>query len=209
MPRATGKWQAGSLGALLWVNLTGGDSAVISKAPGQGWGSQLALLIFLSFLFCFLSDKSPFWGLSCLPVARHGEALPGEGSAGCAGPHGRGRPAGGRGVLGTPRPLCELPPPCLPGHGAWALVGTVPAQPYPVPWAGSGSDVAGELPGPSGLGTCPGLSLPFILGPSPGKLISVLLEQITCLPGTVLGTRWGPWLWQRTLVPSSLLCVLG
>lgn len=72
------------------------------------------------------------------------------------------------------------------GHEAWALVGAVPTEPCPVPWAGPGSDLVGELPGPFGLGSWPSVSLPFILGPNTGNLFSLILEltpacQALCL----------------------------
>lgn len=150
------------------------------------------LWYFFSFLFCFLSDESPFWGPSCLSPdtgrpclgkeTRSVRDLPAEG----------GQPAG---ALGTPRPPCELLQPRLPGHEAWASMGTLPAEPRPVPWAGPGSDLVGELQGPFGLGRWPSVSLPFILGPSTGNLLSLILEltpacQALCLAWEGLIGHW-------------------
>lgn len=73
----------------------------------------------------------------------------------------------------TRRGRGELTPSRLLGHGSWASVGTLPAEPCPVPWAGPGSDSGGELPGRFGLGSSPSLSLLFIVGLSPGKLVSL------------------------------------
>lgn len=94
----------------------------------------------------------------------------------------KGRPAG---PLGTLRSLCELTLPHMPGHEACSLVGTLPVEPCPVPWAGLGSDLTGKRPG---LGCWPSLSLPFILGPSTGDVMFLFLGPITYMSGTVIGT---------------------
>lgn len=147
----TSQWQAGSPGAFGLSPACWGPSCLFQRlqvraaAPSRLW-------YFFSFLFCFLSDESPFWGPSCLSPGV-GRPCPGKETPS------RRRPAS---ALGTPRSPCELTQPRLPGHEAWALVGTVPAEPCPVPWAGPGSDLVGELPGPFGLGSWPSVCLPFI-----------------------------------------------
>lgn len=59
------------------------------------------------------------------------------------------------GALGTQRSPCELALADLPGHEAWALVGAVPAERCPGPWALGRPSLVRELPGPFGLGSCP------------------------------------------------------
>lgn len=136
------------------------------------------------FYFCFASSVTKSLSGDRPVSLWRGEALLGGRKLGvCGASQQKGRPAG---ALGTPRSLCELTQPRLPGHGAWASVGTVPAQPCPVPWAGLGSNLVGELPGPFGLGSWPSLSLPFILGPSTGNLLSLILELIPTCQGLCL-----------------------
>lgn len=180
-----GAQSSGRASCLLETQLYFQRLRVRAVAPG--------LWCFFSFLFCFLSDKSPFWGLSCLPWC--GEALPGQGNSECVGPPSRrGSPQAhwvhqGHSVNSRPR---------LPGHEAWALVGTVPIEPCPVPWARPGSDLVGELPGPFGLGSRPSSSLPFILGPSTGHLLSLILELTSACQGLGL-TGKGSRPWERTV----------
>lgn len=86
-------------------------------------------------------------------------------------------------MLGTPRSPCELASADLPGREAWALVGTVPAEPCPVPRAGPGRDWSGNSQGPLAW-----KAAQDHFRPQPWKLLSLFLELIACMLGTVLGT---------------------
>ena len=95
------------------VYLLGTATAVLSKAPGQGCSSQPAVLMFLFFLFCFLSDQ-PFLGavLFTHGVVRHRW---GKETWGVQGPRGW----RGQSVRWVHRSHSRNSAAPLSGHGAW------------------------------------------------------------------------------------------
>lgn len=121
----TSQWQAGSPGAfghescLLGTQLSFQRLQVRAAAPSRLW-------YFFSFLFCFLSDKSPFWGPSCLSPGV-GRPCPGKEAQSV-----RDLPAEGQRAHWVHEgcPLSSCSPACLdtkPGPW-WALCPPSPAQ---------------------------------------------------------------------------------
>lgn len=100
----------------------------------------------------------------------------------CGASQQKGMPAS---ALGTLRSSCELVLANLPGREAWALVGILPAERCPGPWAGrhlGGGDPHGPLAWEAAHDRF------FHFRPQPWKLLPLFLELITCSPGTQLGT---------------------